>query len=167
MLTSAAHDPRLRLENVIVSYARYIQKAIWPSHLAALYPYPHALPVWEVVASAIVLLAITCAALKYRQRRYLFVGWFWYLGTMVPMIGLVQVGNQAMADRYTYLPLIGFFIMTVWAVAEWASARHFSVKYVAAAGLTLLVAFSAVTRIQLGYWHDDLSLWSHALAVTR
>ena len=167
VLTSAAHDPRLRLENVIVSYARYIQKAIWPSHLAALYPYPHVLPVWEVVASAIVLLAIICAALKYRQRRYLFVGWFWYLGTMVPMIGLVQVGNQAMADRYTYLPLIGFFIMTVWAVAEWASARHFSAKYVATAGITLLVAFSAVTRVQLGYWHDDLSLWSHALAVTR
>jgi Flp pilus assembly protein TadD len=167
VLTSAAHAPLLRLENVIIGYALYIEKAIWPSHLAALYPYPHALPSWEVAASAIVLLAITYAALKYRQRRYLMVGWFWYLGTMVPMIGLVQVGNQAMADRYTYLPLIGFFIMTVWAAAEWASARHFSVKYVATAGLTLLLAFSAVTRIQLGYWHDDLSLWSHALAVTR
>jgi tetratricopeptide (TPR) repeat protein len=167
VLTSAAHNPILRLENVIVSYTLYIEKAIWPSHLAALYPYPHALPAWEVAVSLVVLLAITCAALKYRQRRDLIVGWFWYLGTMVPMIGLVQVGNQAMGDRYTYLPLIGFFIMAVWAAAEWASARHFSVKYVAAAGLTLLLAFSAVTRIQLGYWHDDLSLWSHALSVTR
>jgi protein O-mannosyl-transferase len=113
------------------------------------------------------LLAITCAALKYRQRRYLIVGWFWYLGTMVPMIGLVQVGNQAMADRYTYLPLIGLFIMIVWATAEWASARQLSVKYLAAAGLALLLAFSAVTRNQLGYWHDDFAFGRTLLAVTR
>ncbi|MGO9345163.1 MAG: hypothetical protein ACLPZJ_02000, partial [Terriglobales bacterium] len=167
VLTSAARSPLLRFENVIVSYARYIQKAIWPSHLAALYPYPHALPAWEVAASAIFLLTVTYTVLRYRQHRYLAVGWFWYLGTMVPMIGLVQVGNQAMADRYAYLPLIGFFIVVVWAAAEWASARQLSARYMAAAGLAILVAFSAVTRIQLGYWHDDFSLWSHTLAVTR
>ncbi len=167
VLTSAARSPLLRLENVIVSYALYIEKAIWPSHLAALYPYPHALPVWEVAASAIFLLAVTYAALRYRRHRYLAVGWFWYLGTMVPMIGMVQVGNQAMADRYAYLPLIGFFIMVVWAAAEWAGARHLSARYPAVVGLAILVAFSAITRIQLGYWHDDFSLWSHALAVTR
>jgi protein O-mannosyl-transferase len=167
VLTSAARSPLLRLENVIVSYALYIQKAIWPSHLAALYPYPHALPAWEVAASAIFLLAVTYAALRYRQHRYLAVGWFWYLGTMVPMIGLVQVGNQARADRYAYLPLIGFFIMIVWAAAEWARARQLSARYMPACGLAILVAFSSVTRIQLGYWHDDFSLWSHALAVTR
>jgi len=167
VLTSAVRSPLLRFENVIVSYALYIGKAIWPSHLAALYPYPHALPAWEVAASAIFLLAATHAALRYRQHRYLAVGWFWYLGTMVPMIGLVQVGNQAMADRYAYLPLIGFFVVIVWAAADWASARQLSAKYMAAAGLASLVAFSAVTRIQLGYWHDDFSLWSHALAVTH
>jgi protein O-mannosyl-transferase len=167
VLTSAARSPLLRFENVIVSYALYIQKAIWPSHLAALYPYPHSLPSWQVGASAIFLLAVTCAVLRYRQHRSLAVGWFWYLGTMVPMIGLVQVGNQAMADRYAYLPLIGLFTMIVWATAEWASARQVSVKYLATAGLTVLLAFSAVTRIQLGYWHDDFSLWAHALAVTR
>jgi protein O-mannosyl-transferase len=167
VLTSAARSPLLRFENVIVSYALYIQKAIWPSHLAALYPYPHSLPAWEVVASAIFLLAVTCAVLRYRLHRSLAVGWFWYLGTMVPMIGLVQVGNQAMADRYAYLPLVGLFMMIVWAAAELASARQLSVKYLATAGLAVLLALSAVTRIQLGYWHDDFSLWSHALAVTR
>jgi len=167
VLTSAERSPLLRLENVLVSYALYIEKAIWPSHLAALYPYPHALPPWEVAASASFLLAVTYAALRYRQHRYLAVGWFWYLGTMVPMIGLVQVGNQAMADRYGYLPLIGLFIMIVWATAEWASAHQLSVKYLAAAALACLLAFSAVTRNQIGYWHDDFGLWAHALAVTR
>ena len=167
VLASAEHSPLLRLENVMACYVLYIKKAIWPSHLAALYPYPHALPTWQVAASVLFLIAVTCAVLKYREHRYMLVGWFWYLGTMVPMIGLVQVGNQAMADRYAYLPLIGLFVFIVWAVAEWASARHFSTKYVAAAGLTILLALSAVTRKQLSYWHDDFSLWAHALAVTQ
>jgi tetratricopeptide (TPR) repeat protein len=171
VLTSAAHAPLLRFENVMVCYVRYIQKALWPSHLAVLYPYPRALPAWEVAASALILLAITWTVLKYREQRYLVVGWFWYLGTMVPMIGLVQVGNQAMADRYAYLPLIGLFVMIVWAAADWASARRTSterasMQLLAATGVAILLAFSAVTRIQLRHWHDDLSLWSHALAVT-
>jgi tetratricopeptide (TPR) repeat protein len=125
------------------------------------------LPAWQVAASALFLVAVTCAVLKYREHRYLVVGWFWYLGTMVPMIGLIQVGNQAMADRYAYLPLIGLFIMIVWAAADCASARQLSANYLATAGLVTLLALSAVTRIQLSYWHDDFSLWSHALAVTQ
>ena len=167
VLSSAEHSPLLRLENVIVCYVLYIKKAIWPSHLVALYPYPHALQAWQVAASALFLIAVTCAVLKYREHRFLLVGWFWYLGTMVPMIGLVQVGNQAMADRYVYLPLIGLFVVIVWVAAEWASARNISTKYLTAAGLAILLALSAVTRIQLSYWHDDFSLWAHALAVTQ
>ena len=167
VLTSAERAPLLRLENVIVCYVLYIKKAFWPSHLAALYPYPHTLPAWQVAASALFLVAVTCAVLKYREHRYLVVGWFWYLGTMVPMIGLIQVGNQAMADRYAYLPLIGLFIMIAWAAADCASARQLSANYLATAGLVTLLALSAVTRIQLSYWHDDFSLWSHALAVTQ
>jgi len=167
VLASAEHSPLLRLENVMACYVLYIKKAIWPSHLAALYPYPHALPTWQVAASVLFLIAVTGVVLKYREHRYLLVGWFWYLGTMVPMIGLVQVGNQAMADRYAYLPLIGLFVFIVWAAAEWARARHFSTKYLAAAGLTILLALSAAARIQLSYWHDDFSLWAHALAVTQ
>jgi tetratricopeptide (TPR) repeat protein len=167
VLTSAARDPLLRLENAIVCYGLYIKKAVWPSHLAALYPYPHALPAWEVAAAALFLLGITCAVLRYREYRYLVVGWFWYLGTMVPMIGLVQVGNQSMADRYAYLPMIGLFIMVVWAAADWAGARHASTKLLAGGGFAILFALSLVTHIQLSYWHDDLSLWGHALAVTH
>jgi len=165
VLWRAAHAHLLRLENVIVCYVLYIKKAIWPSHLAALYPYPHALPAWQVAASALLLLVVTCAALKYRERRYFVVGWFWYLGTMVPMIGLIQVGNQAMADRYAYLPLIGLFIMIVWAAAEWVGAHHVSEKFLAAAGIAIVLALSAVTHRQLSYWHDDFTLWAHALAV--
>jgi tetratricopeptide (TPR) repeat protein len=167
VLTSAAHAPLLRLENAIVSYALYIRKAIWPSRLASLYPYPHNLPAWQVFFSALVLLAITFAVLKYRDRRYPVAGWFWYLTTMVPMIGLIQVGNQAMADRYAYLPLIGLFVMIVWAAADWASAHRLSPKYSAAVGLVILLALSVVTRIQISYWHDDLTLWQRALAVTQ
>jgi protein O-mannosyl-transferase len=167
VLTSAAHSPLLRLENVLVCYVLYLKKAVWPSQLAALYPYPRALPAWQVAASALFLLAVTCAVLKYHEHRYLPVGWFWYLGTMLPMIGLVQVGNQAMADRYTYLPLIGLFVIIVWATAEWASSRQLSTKYLAAAGLTILLALSAITRLQISYWHDDASLWARALAVTQ
>ena len=167
VLTSAEHAPLLRLENVMVCYVLYIKKAFWPSHLAVLYPYPHALPVWQVAASALFLVAVTCAVLKYREHRYLVVGWFWYLGTMVPMIGLVQVGNQAMADRYAYLPLIGLFTMIVWAAADCVSAHHISTKYLATAGLAILLALSAVTHIQISYWRDDFSLWQHALAVTQ
>src|SRR5258708_1034368 len=167
VLTSAAHSPLLRLENVLISYVLYINKSVWPSHLAALYPYPHALPAWQVAASAVFLLAVTCAVLKYGEHRYLPVGWFWYLGTMLPMIGLVQVGNQAMADRYVSLPVIGLFIIIVWGTAEWAGSRQLSAKYLAAAGLTILLALCALTRIHLSYWHDDYSLWARALAVTQ
>jgi tetratricopeptide (TPR) repeat protein len=177
VLTRAAHSPLLRLKNVIVCYALYIQKTLWPSHLAALYPYPRPrdVPLRLVAVSALVLLAITVAVLKYRRHRYLVVGWLWYLGTMVPMIGLIQVGNQAMADRYAYLPVIGFFIMIVWTAADCANslsrnnAPSYSpaIKILAAAAAIILLALSAVTRTQITYWHDDFTLWSHALAVTN
>ena len=133
ILMSAAHDPLLRLKNVILCYSLYIAKTIWPSHLAVLYPYPHTLPFWEVAASAVFLITVTSVVIKCREHRYLAVGWFWYLGTMVPMIGLIQVGNQSMADRYAYLPVIGIFIMVVWAAAEWADARQFSNRSAATA----------------------------------
>ncbi len=167
VVSTAMRSSVLRLENAVVCYVRYIGKALWPSNLAALYPYPHSLPSWEVAVSAVLLLAVTGAVLKYRAHRYLLVGWFWYLGTMVPMIGLVQVGNQAMADRYAYLPFLGLFGMVVWGVTEWAGSRHVPAKYLAVAGLVVVVGMSVVTHAQVSYWHDDLSLWSHALAVTQ
>ena len=176
VLTRAAHSPILRLKNVIVCYTLYIQKTLWPSHLAALYPYPRPrdLPLWLVALSALVLIAITAAVLKYRRHRYLVVGWLWFLVSMIPMIGLIQVGNQAMADRYAYLPVIGLFIMIVWGAADcasWLSANNappnsLATKFLAAAAAIVLLALSADTRAQITYWHDDFALWSHALAVT-
>jgi len=160
------YSPLVRLENAIVTYVLYIAKAVWPSRLAALYPYrPQPWPLWLVAASAIFLIVLTGLVLKYRQHRYLPVGWFWYLGTMVPMIGLVQVGNQAMADRYAYLPFIGLFILAVWGVAE--AGSHVSRELVASAAVVVVVAFSVVTYRQLSYWHDDFALWSHTLAATH
>jgi tetratricopeptide (TPR) repeat protein len=165
--STVVRSPLLRGENAIVSYARYLGKAIWPSGLAALYPYPNALSVWQVTLSALVLLLVSAAVLRYREHRHLLVGWPWFLGTMVPMIGLVQVGNQAMADRYAYLPFVGLFVMIVWAAGEWARRRRVATTYLAAAGLVIVIGLSTVTIIQVRHWHDDYSLWSHALAVTR
>jgi protein O-mannosyl-transferase len=155
------------LQNAAVSYALYIGKAIWPARLAALYPYPqNGWPIIAVLMSAALLIAVTGLVLKYRSHRYLLWGWFWFLGTMIPMIGLVQVGNQAMADRYAYLPFIGLFVMVVWGIAD--LVNRFSIKkYVAAAAGVIVIALCAMTYRQLDYWHDDFSLWSHTLAVTH
>ncbi len=167
VVSSARASVFLRIENAVLSYGLYLEKMVWPSHLAVLYAYPHTLPAWKVAVASIFLVAVTWAVLQHRRRRYLAMGWFWYLGTMVPMIGLVQVGNQAMADRYAYLPLLGVFLMTVWGLADWATARRIDTKYLAAAGCAVLLALSWVTHIQLSYWRDDFTLWTHALAINR
>jgi len=115
----------VRVENAVVAYATYLWKTIWPAHLAPLYPHPgDSLPVWEVVISALVLLAVTSVVARFRAKRYLLTGWLWFLGTLVPVIGLVQVGDQAMADRYAYIPLVGIFVMIAWGVADLADSRH-------------------------------------------
>ena len=175
---NAAQAPLLRLENAIVCYSLYIVKAFWPARLAVLYPYPHAVQSWKVLASGLFLITVTALVIKYREHRYLPVGWFWYLGTMVPMIGLVQVGNQAMADRYAYLPLLGIFVMVVWGATDLAGAGHGapdgeglyrpSPKFVGtvAVGAVTVLALGVMTHAQLSYWDDDLKLWTHTLAVT-
>ena len=157
-----------RLLNAIVSYARYVEKAIWPSRLAAFYPHPdHSLPAWQVATSALLLLSITAAVLMLRKERYLAVGWFWYLGTMVPVIGLVQVGEQGMADRYAYIPLIGLFIAAVWGIGDWARAKRLPALYLGLAAAVAILGFSAITRTQIGYWKSSVALWSHTLDVTE
>jgi protein O-mannosyl-transferase len=140
---------------------------IWPSHLAPLYPHPgDSLAVWQVVISALVLLVVTGVVLRFRSRRYLLTGWLWFLGTLVPVIGLVQVGDQAMADRYAYVPLVGVFVMIGWAAADLADSLQigFSVRLIPAA--CVLLALSFATHLQLGYWSSSYDLWAHALAVT-
>jgi len=158
----------VRLMNAVVSYSLYIEKAIWPSHLAVLYPHPgNMISLWEVIASSLFLVTITYTVLKFRQHRYLVVGWFWFLGTLIPVIGLVQVGQQALADRYAYLPFIGLFIAAVWGFADWAHARKIYPLYVTTVVLIAIAGLAIVTRIQIGYWRDSSTLWSHTLEVTH
>jgi protein O-mannosyl-transferase len=167
---NAAHAPLLRVENAVVCYVRYLAIAFWPEHLAALYPYPHSLRAWQVIASSLFLLAVTAVVLRYRELRYLVVGWFWYLGTMVPMIGLVQVGNQAMADRYAYLPVIGLLVIAVWGVADLVSVLvtqcGIATKLEAALAAISIFVLALLTHRQVTYWRDDMTLWSHTIELT-
>jgi tetratricopeptide (TPR) repeat protein len=163
------HPFSLRLQNAILSYVRYVASAFWPSSLALYYPYPSAdsLMRWQVIAASAFLVAVTALVVAGRRRRYLLVGWLWFLGTLVPMIGLRQVGIQAMADRYAYLSFIGLFIMVCCGVLGWARQRHISSAALAAISAVVLVALAVMTHRQLAYWDNNVKLWSHAVAVTR
>ena len=156
----------VRITNAIVCYVRYIAKAVWPVRLAPLYPHPwQPLPIWQVLSSLLVLVAITAGVIVSR-RRYLLVGWLWFLGALVPMIGIVHVGNQAMADRYAYLPYIGLFIAVCWGAAEFATQRHVPVAVVRTLSVVVLLALAALTHRQLSFWSDNATLWNHTIAVT-
>jgi Tfp pilus assembly protein PilF len=160
--------PSARLENGIYSYAMYLRKTIWPSDLSPFYPYSgHSLSLWKVGMAALLLIALSSVVLKLRRRGYLLTGWLWFLGTLIPVIGVVQVGNQAMADRYAYLPLIGVFVMIAWAAADWAEKKKLGLATGLVAATCVLVALSVVTYRQIGYWRDSLDLWTHALKVTQ
>ncbi len=161
------HPFSVRLQNAIVAYVQYLGAAFWPSNLSLYYPHPGgSLPFWQVVVAAGILVAVTSLVLAGRRWRYLLVGWFWFLGTLVPMTGLVQVGNQARADRYAYLPFIGLFIMVCWGVNEWVPQRRISRAVLAAVSAVVLVALVVVTHRQIAYWDDNITLWSHAVQVT-
>jgi protein O-mannosyl-transferase len=153
----------MRVENAVISYSRYLGKAFWPVHLSPQYPYPEGVLKWPAFGAAILLLAITVFVCTARSRRYLAVGWFWFLGTLVPMIGLVQVGSQAMADRYAYLSFVGLFIMICWGLADLATSKI----VLGVASCIALAALSVVSVRQISYWKDNITLWSHAVAVTQ
>ena len=158
------HD---RIANALVSYVVYIGKMIWPHNLAVLYPYPRSIALWKIVGAGLLITLITVLVLRLlRSKPYLAVGWLWYLGTLVPVIGIVQVGSQAMADRYTYVPLIGIFIMITWGISDWVSKRHyrrFGLFMVTAVILSLLMITS---RLQVKYWSNSVMLFDHAIDVT-
>ncbi len=156
---------RDRLANALLSYAAYLGKTIWPRHLALFYPHPLGhWRGWQVAAAGALILVFTAAALAAGRRRpYLAVGWFWYLGMLVPVIGLVQVGLQGMADRYTYLPLIGPFLALAWWMTDLATTRPRRIIAVLAGGAAV-AALMVPARIQAGYWHDDFSLFGHDVA---
>ena len=162
----------LRLETTVISYARYLGKTFWPTKLVLPYPHPLKLyPAWQVYAAVVLLLLITAIVLCARDKRYLAVGWFWFLGSLVPMIGLVQVGEQAMADRYAYIPFLGLFLMTVWLIADWAAdwnkSRQVPARWLAIPAVCCLLALACLTYRQVGYLHDTEALWRRALALTQ
>ena len=159
---------KYRAANALVSYVTYIRKMVWPSRLAVFYPHPFdKLPLWQVIISAVLLPAITIAViLLIRRRKYPAVGWFWYMGTLVPVIGLVQVGAQAGADRYTYLPFIGLFIIIAWGLKDLVAKSKLRSVALGAAAVAVLSALSVCTRMQLRHWRNNQTLFEHALAVT-
>jgi len=174
----SAHPLSFRLANAAVSYGRYLLRVFWPMHLSLPYTFPRGgWEPWRIAASLVLLIAITLLVFLLRSRaRYLLVGWLWFLGSLVPMIGIVQVGSQAMADRYAYLPFVGLFIMVCWGVPEFVSAiRQPNIDSVgrqdrlalplAGASLIALVLLTIISYRQIGYWKDSLTLWSHAVAV--
>ena len=154
-----------RLSNAVFSYVLYIKKFFWPFDLAIIYPYNHHIPSWQIVLSLIFLIAVTiysCA--NFRKQPYLFTGWFWYLGTLVPVIGIVQVGDQAMADRYAYIPMIGLLMMLVWKYYD-VMKDFLSNRILFLIGLAILSGFAFVAYRQVLYWQNTMTLFERALEV--
>ena len=159
-----------RLDNALIGYCRYLGKFFYPIDLAAYYPRPDAWPALQVVSAVSLLLGISAAAFLLRRRRpYLVVGWLWYLGTLVPAIGLVQVGAQSIADRYTYIPIIGVSLSLVWSmhdlIRQW-HLRRLSQSAVAVAAVTVVLVCAAITRWQIGFWANSETLFRRSLSVT-
>ena len=157
-----------RLANALISYGVYILKMIWPQNLAFFYPFPSKLPMWQIGIAAIALGIITIGSIKSIKRHpYFIVGWLWYLGTLVPVIGLVKIGDFAMADRYTYVPLIGLFIILAWGLPELLRKWRYKSVALSFAAILVISSFAAVTWIQTRYWVNSITLYTHALQVTR
>jgi tetratricopeptide (TPR) repeat protein len=156
-----------RIGNAIVSYVRYIGHTLWPVRLAPVYPHTGTPPIGQIVGAAALLAVVTAVVIWRRDLRYLLVGWFWFLGTLVPVIGIVQTGEQAMADRYAYLPMIGLFLLLVWPVAEALKAKHIVKAWIAVPTALMLVTLGLLSYRQLAHWHDGETLWRYALSVSE
>jgi protein O-mannosyl-transferase len=157
-----------RIANAIISYVSYLGKIFWPVDLAVFYPYEHSFPLWQILASCFILIGITIVVIYVLKKLpFLFVGWFWYLGTLIPVIGLVQVGKQALADRYTYLPSIGIAIMLAWGIPLLFPREDMRKKILFPAGIACLAIMAFLTWQQCGYWKNSIELWNHALQVTK
>jgi Flp pilus assembly protein TadD len=165
--TLEAYPVWTRIGNAAMAYTGYLGKLFWPVNLTVFYPHPGHPPLWKFVAAIVVLAAISGAVLVAARRHpYGLVGWLWYLGTLVPVIGFIQVGNQSMADRYTYLPLIGIFIALVWTCSELASLRPYAGRLVATAGAAAIVALATIASAQAKHWRNSETLMLHAVAVS-
>ncbi len=157
----------VRLSNALVSYAKYLLLAFWPNDLAVFYPLPEAgMPAWQIIGAALLLIGVTAFCVFQRKiRPYLIVGWLWFLGTLVPVIGLVQVGGQTMADRYFYIPSIGLFIAIVFGLAGVAERRRVAPWLTAAIANVVLLVLATLTNAQIHWWTDSVTLLKHALTV--
>jgi Flp pilus assembly protein TadD len=157
----------LRVGNALVSCVAYLGDMLWPAKLAVFYPFVFNTPSWEPVAAGLAILGVSILAVRSVGRRpYLAVGWFWYLITLAPVIGLVQVGSQSRADRYTYLPMVGLTIALAWGAAAFVKSRPGLRKAAAASAVALCLACAALTWRQVGYWQDTITLFQYSLSVT-
>lgn len=160
-------SPGSRVANAITVYVLYVWKTLWPANLAAYYPYPASIPAWQVIGSALALGATTFAAVAcLRKRPYVAVGWFWYLGTLIPVIGLVQIGGQRMADRYSYVPLVGLFLAGTWLVGSVTDKGTLGKRVQWGVAFGLIVVLAVTARAQVRHWRDSLSLFGHAVTAT-
>jgi len=157
----------LRAENALIAYVKYIIKTLWPHDLAVLYPLSPSIPLWQVACSLLVILLLSAATVwAGRRHPYLPVGWFWFLVTLLPVIGIIQVGIQSMADRYSYIPGIGLFIMVAWGVPDMARGLKHRDAILAVLAGVVMTASTVLTWQQLGYWQDNISLYRHTLQIT-
>ena len=156
-----------RIANALVSYLSYIGKMVWPFYLSVLYPFPNAIAGWKVAGAFLLLVSISLISIKYiKQKPWFAVGWLWYIGTLVPVIGLVQIGTQAMADRYTYIPITGLFIIIAWGVPELISNWYYKTKGLAVISAVVFLILMITSSIQVSYWKNSISLYEHAIYVT-
>ena len=156
-----------RLDNAVISYTDYLRQMFWPLDLAALYPWEAArLGVWNLLQSIVLLAGVSAAVFVLRRRRYFVIGWLWYLIMLGPVIGILQVGNQARADRYTYLPQIGLYLLLTWGAADLCARWRYRLVLLTSLSSLILVALIFAARVQASYWQDSETLWSHALACT-
>jgi hypothetical protein len=153
---------RLRFENALIAYVKYIGKTFWPSDLANFYPFPFYIPSWQIVSSLAILLLLSATAIRTAcHHSYFTVGWFWFLITLIPVIGIIQVGGQSMADRYSYIPVIGLFIIVAWGVPDLMKGMRFRQAILASLAGVVLSLSILLTWHQLGYWQDNGSNYRH------
>jgi tetratricopeptide (TPR) repeat protein len=158
-----------RVGNAVLSYGLYLKKMVWPMDLAVFYPHPgSSLGVWPVALAALLLAGLSLGVWwQGRKSPYLVVGWLWYLGTLFPVSGVIQVGGHAMADRYAYVPLMGLFIILAWGAAELAQTLHLPKAGLLGAGLCVVIVLTGAARLQLSHWRNSFTLFQHALESTR
>jgi hypothetical protein len=161
-------SPWIHMGNAAISYVQYLEKAFWPVNLAPVYPHPElAISVGAAFFSALLIVGVSILAVIFRAHRPFFVGWFWFLGTLVPMIGLVQVGVQAMADRYAYIPLLGIFVIVCWGAAALIDMWHVPAAVSVVGAAAILVMLGLALHRQVSFWKDNVTLWTHTLAITQ